>query len=99
MKVLRRYILLVVFLTQSNAELIRPVDGQRLHYVHVVFEWEQQPEALSYQLELHDINANVFFTYDLNSAHYSNAYYAGLKQFFNEAVKSQSQSLIVFEKI
>ena len=42
---------------------------------------------------------NLFFTFDLNSAHYSNAYYAGLKQFFNEAVKSQSQSLIVFEKI
>jgi hypothetical protein len=42
---------------------------------------------------------NLFFTFDLNSAHYSNGYYAGLKQLFNEAVKSQNQSLIVFEKI
>ena len=42
---------------------------------------------------------NLFFTFDLNSAHYNNAYYEGLKQLFNEAVKSQSQSLIVFEKI
>ena len=64
MKVLKRYIFLAVFLTQSNAELIRPADGQRLHYTHVVFEWEQQPEASSYQLELHDINTNSFFTYD-----------------------------------
>ena len=64
MIVLKRYIFLAVFLTQSNAELIRPSDGQRLHYIHVVFEWEQQPEALSYQLELHDISTNLFFTYD-----------------------------------
>ncbi|WP_324025553.1 DUF3857 domain-containing protein [Maribacter sp. BPC-D8] len=42
---------------------------------------------------------NLFFTFDLNSAHYSNGYYTGLKQLFNEAVKSQNQSLIVFEKI
>ena len=64
MRVLKRYIFLAVFLTQSYAELIRPEDGQRLHYIHVVFEWEQQPEASSYQLELHDINTNSFFTYD-----------------------------------
>lgn len=42
---------------------------------------------------------NLFFTFDLNSAHYPNGYYTGLKQIFNEAVKSQNQSLIVFEKI
>ncbi len=42
---------------------------------------------------------NLFFTFDLNSAHYPNGYYIGLKQIFNEAVKSQNQSLIVFEKI
>ena len=42
---------------------------------------------------------NLFFTFDLNSAYYNNGYYEGLKQFFIEAVKSQSQSLIVFEKI
>ncbi|SFR88773.1 DUF3857 domain-containing protein [Maribacter stanieri] len=42
---------------------------------------------------------NLFFTFDLNSAHYNNGYYEGLKQLFSEAVKSQSQSLIVFEKI
>ena len=64
MRVLKGYIFLAVFLTQSNAELIRPADGQRLHYTHVMFEWEQQPEASSYQLELHDINTNSLFTYD-----------------------------------
>ena len=61
---MKKYIFFVVFLAQSNAELIRPDDGQRLHYTHVVFEWEQQPGASSYQLELHEINTNSFFNYD-----------------------------------
>tara|TARA_R110000823_G_scaffold278769_3_gene397131 strand:- start:47 stop:2011 length:1965 start_codon:yes stop_codon:yes gene_type:complete len=42
---------------------------------------------------------NLFFTFDLNSAHYSNEYYSGIKQLFNEAVNGQNQSLIVLEKI
>ncbi|HDZ07110.1 hypothetical protein LCGC14_0166540 [marine sediment metagenome] len=42
---------------------------------------------------------NLFFTFELNSAHYTNGYYSGIKQLFNEAVKSQNQSLIVLEKI
>ncbi|WP_291962271.1 DUF3857 domain-containing protein [Maribacter sp.] len=42
---------------------------------------------------------NLFFTFDLNFAHYGNAFYKGLKELFDEAVKSQGQSLIVFEKI
>ena len=58
------FIFLIILLSQLDAELIRPGDGQRLHYTHVVFEWEQQPNAVSYQLELHDISANSFFMYD-----------------------------------
>ena len=42
---------------------------------------------------------NLFFTFELNSAHYSNDYYLGIKQLFSEAVNSQNQSLIVLEKI
>ena len=47
-----------------NAELIRPAHGQELNYIHVVFEWEQLPDAMSYQLELHDLSSNSFFTFD-----------------------------------
>ena len=47
-----------------NAELIRPAHGQELNYIHVVFEWEQLPDAISYQLELHDLSSNSFFTFD-----------------------------------
>lgn len=42
---------------------------------------------------------NLFFTFELNSAHYTNDYYTGIKKLFNEAVKGQNQSLIVLEKI
>ena len=47
-----------------NAELIRPAHGQELNYIHVVFEWEQLPDAINYQLELHDLSSNSFFTFD-----------------------------------
>jgi len=42
---------------------------------------------------------NLFFTFELNGTHYTNDYYSGIKEFFNEAVKSQNQSLIVLERI
>ena len=42
---------------------------------------------------------NLLFSFELNSAHYSNDYYSGIKQLFSEAVNGQNQSLIVLEKI
>lgn len=35
-----------------KADLIRPVNGSEIQYVHVVFEWEQIPEASSYEIEI-----------------------------------------------
>lgn len=35
-----------------KADLIRPLNGSEIQYVHVVFEWEQIPEASSYEIEI-----------------------------------------------
>ena len=39
-------------------ELMRPSHGQELNYVHVLFEWDQEPDAIFYQIELEDLNSN-----------------------------------------
>ena len=61
---MNKIILLLALFGIINAELIRPAHGQELNYIHVVFEWEQQPDAIRYQLELHDLSSNSFFTFD-----------------------------------
>ena len=35
-----------------KANLIRPENGSEIQYTHVVFEWEQIPEASSYEIEI-----------------------------------------------
>ncbi|TVZ15301.1 DUF3857 domain-containing protein [Maribacter sp. MAR_2009_72] len=41
---------------------------------------------------------NMFFTFELNSAHYKTDYYTALKKLFSEAVNGQNESFIVLEK-
>lgn len=42
---------------------------------------------------------NVFFTFDLNFAHFSNDIYSEIKSIFSEVIKIQDQSLIVLVKV
>ena len=32
--------------------LISPSDGDELNYIHILFEWEQQPYAIGYNLQV-----------------------------------------------
>ena len=54
------YIIPFLFLLNSFAfgNLIRPSDGDELNYIHVLFEWEQQPDAIGYNLQ---VSAQQFF--------------------------------------
>jgi len=41
------------FLISSlSADLIRPGNGETINYTHVVFEWEQEPDAHSYSIQV-----------------------------------------------
>ena len=33
------------------ADLIKPANGQELRYIHILFEWEQEPDAIAYNLQ------------------------------------------------
>ena len=38
-------------ISEISGGLIRPTDGEELGYIHVLFEWEQQPDAMEYNLQ------------------------------------------------
>jgi hypothetical protein len=42
---------LLLFNSLAFASLIRPADGEELNYIHVFFVWEQQPDAMGYNLQ------------------------------------------------
>ena len=48
----------------GTAGLNRPADGQHLNYIHVLFEWVQEPDARYYQLELTEVNSGLITTND-----------------------------------
>ena len=39
------------FVANSMVNLITPINGSDLNYIHIYFEWEQYPDASSYQLQ------------------------------------------------
>ena len=49
---------LILFVSFCFGDLNRPASGKLLSYIHVVFDWDQEPMAQSYQLEL---SKNTFF--------------------------------------
>ena len=48
----------------GTAGLNKPADGQHLNYIHVLFEWDQEPDARYYQLELTEVNSGLITTND-----------------------------------
>jgi len=42
----------ILFEAICIASLVRPYDNQQLNYIHVLFEWEQEPEVSYYQIEI-----------------------------------------------
>ena len=40
------------FYSMLNGDLIKPSNNSVLNYVHVLFEWEQVPDAIEYRLQI-----------------------------------------------
>ena len=58
MKMKNILISLLIINSIIYAELIRPKNGSELNYVHVLFEWEQEPDAIGYNLQ---VSNQMFF--------------------------------------
>ena len=48
MRILFIYILIISF---SYADLNKPANGEELRYIHILFDWDQEPNAISYNLQ------------------------------------------------
>ena len=55
-----RYLLIILFLLNLlNAELIKPENLDTLSTIHVLFEWNQEPDAIGYNIQIsHSNNFN-----------------------------------------
>ena len=51
--VLFRYLYLILFCSSLLfGGLLKPYNNQTISYIHILFEWEQQPDAIAYQIQL-----------------------------------------------
>ena len=48
--IMRNFLLTILF-SSSFAQLITPLDNAYLNHIHVLFEWEQIPETIGYDLQ------------------------------------------------
>ena len=67
-------IILLLFITTSflMAGLLKPNDSQYISYRHVFFEWEQEPNAQAYNIQ---VSSNNNFTNNLLDLNTSNLTY------------------------
>jgi len=50
---------LIIFTSFALADLISPVNNSELRAIHILFEWEQEPNAIAYNLRVFNSNDNV----------------------------------------
>ena len=64
-----RYLFFSLFLLFSiiKADLLKPYDGQSISYVHVLFEWDQEPDAIMYQIQLSTSSSFTNNLLDMNT--------------------------------
>ena len=50
---MKQYLLFIIIcVSWIFADLIHPHHGSELSYIHVLFEWEQEEDAIAYNLQL-----------------------------------------------
>ena len=74
-------IILLIFICINFGENIRPSNGASLNYVYVPFEWEQEPDAIYYNLQVEkndtiilDINEESTLYVDKENLDWNNTY-------------------------
>ena len=48
----RIFIIILSIISFVFGTLVSPSDGDELNYIHILFEWEQQPDAIGYNLQV-----------------------------------------------
>ncbi|MEC7745711.1 MAG: hypothetical protein VYD36_01660 [Candidatus Neomarinimicrobiota bacterium] len=51
---LKKFFTLLLIFSLSRAELLIPENGAVLNFIHILFQWEQEPDAIGYNLQALD---------------------------------------------
>ena len=49
--VMRILYIYIIVISMLHAGLNKPSTGENLRYIHILFEWDQEPDAISYNLQ------------------------------------------------
>ena len=87
-----RYLLIILLLNFLNAELIKPENLDTLSTIHILFEWEQEPYAIDYNIQvsktatfdniLIDTNSYNLIYKDKNNLEWNNEYHWRVRPIF-----------------
>ena len=47
-------VVIILLINFSLADLLQPTNNAMLNYTHVLFEWDQEPNAVRYNLQVAD---------------------------------------------
>ena len=102
---------LLLLSTFVFGDLIRPANGDEISYIHVFFEWEQEPDAISYNLQasnqqffnniIIDIDETSTVYIDSENIGWGNTYYWKVRPVYDNGgfgVWSEVSSFYIGEK-
>ena len=69
---MKKYLISILLLSMSFADLLSPENGVTLHTTHVKFEWEQVPDAISYTVTIYDESTGEYINENVESLIYIN---------------------------
>jgi len=96
----------IILFSYSNAELIKPANGEELSYIHILFEWDQEPDAINYNIQvsnqssfnsiLIDIEESSNVYINKNVFDWDNTYYWRLRTIYSDGSYGQWSPISYF---
>ena len=100
---LKIIITILLFISISSANLLKPQNGSELTYVHVYFECDQEPNAMTYNLQISlepffnniivDVEENSTAYIDKNNLNWDSMYYWRIRSLFDERRINECSSI------
>ena len=91
------FINILIFISFSIAGLLKPYDNQYISYIHILFEWEQEPDAELYNIQVStnsdfsnlilDLDTTeILYIFKDDTINWSTRYYWRVRPIFSENI-------------
>ena len=67
---IKNLFILPITISLCHAELIFPENGAILNYIHILFQWEQEPDAVGYNLQALDESFDIVLDIGISKTAY-----------------------------